>query len=187
MKKLFLLCLVSLCAFQASAQYYGHSGYGNRFNRGSSGEYLSTGYRGMVELGNGFGWGDYEYVVKFTTTHGYQFNPYFYLGAFVSFGTAEVWYEEDYWNYDYDPFFNFRCGADARVYMSKGRVAPFAGLQLGLDTYGGPRPDCCAYVSGQLGLRFALKNKLALNCAAQVGSGWWFEVGEVIFKVGFEF
>lgn len=187
MKKLLLLCLVSLFAIQASAQYYGHSGYGNRVNRGSSSEYMPAGYRGMVELGNGFGWGDYEYVVKFTTTHGYQFNPYFYLGAFVGVGSVEV-FEDRYFDYlEYEPFFNFRVGADARVYMSKGRVAPFAGLQLGLDTYGGPRPDCCAYVSGQLGLRFALKNKLALNCAAQVGSGWWFEVGEVIFKVGFEF
>ena len=181
MKKLFLIFLVSLCAFQASAQYYGHSGYGNRFNRGSSGEYLSTGYRGMVEIANGACF-DADFSTLFSTTHGYQFNPYFYLGGFVSFGTIECYDCDDY--YDYYLGFNFRWGVDARTYLSKGRFAPFLGLQFGMDTYD---DDPFVYFSGQVGFRVALKNKLALNFAVQIGPEDYFDYGEAIFKLGFEF
>ena len=85
MKRLFLLCLVSLCAFQASAQYYGHSGYGHGFNRTSSGEYLSAGYHGMVEFANGACFGG-DFSTLFSTTHGYQFNQHIFLGAFWGLG-----------------------------------------------------------------------------------------------------
>ena len=133
----------------------------------------------MVELGQGFGWADMNYVVKVTTTHGYMFNPYLYLGGFVSLGTIE-YLEGGYYYSD----FNFRLGADFRTYMSKGKVAPFVGVQLGLDLY---YEEPFVYFSGQAGIRFALKNKLGLNFALQIGSSDYFAAGEVIFKLGFEF
>lgn len=185
MKKLIVLVLaaifaLSVASHEASAQGWGPSGYGNSFggyNESAGG--LNKGYRGMVEIGNGFGWADMQYLFKFSTTHGYQFNPYFYLGGFVSFGTIGCY---DY--YYYYLGFNFRWGVDARTYLSKGRFAPFLGLQFGMDTYDG---DPFVYFSGQVGFRVALKNKLALNFAVQIGPEDYFDYGEAIFKLGFEF
>ena len=188
MKRLMMLVLtvlfaLSVASYEASAQGWGPSGYGNSFggyNESAGG--LNKGYRGMVEIGNGFGWADMQYLFKFSTTHGYQFNPYFYLGGFVSFGTIE--YSDDWRHEDYDIVFNFRWGADARAYLSKGRFAPFLGLQFGMDLYG---DIPFVYLSGQVGFRVALKNKQALNLAVQIGPQNYFEEGEIIFKLGFEF
>ena len=187
MKRLMMLVLtvllaLSVASYEASAQNWGPSGYGNSFGVNSSVNGLNRGYRGMVEFGNGFGGRDYNYVFKLSTTHGYQFNPYFYLGGFVSFGTIE--YLDDWWREDYDIVFNFRWGADARAYLSKGRYAPFLGLQFGMDLYG---DIPFVYLSGQVGFRVALKNKQALNLAVQIGPQNYFEEGEIIFKLGFEF
>ena len=193
MKKLIVLLLTALFAlsvasYEASAQGWGPSGYGNSFggyNESAGG--FNKGYRGMVEIGNGFGWANMRYLFKFSTTHGYQFNPYFYLGGFVSFGTIECYnnyYDSDYDYYDYYLGFNFRWGVDARTYLSKGRFAPFLGLQFGMDLYGG---NGFVYFSGQAGFRVALKNKLALNFAVQIGPEDYFDHGEAIFKLGFEF
>ena len=196
MKKLIVLVLaaifaLSVASHEASAQGWGPSGYGNSFggyNESAGG--LNKGYRGMVEIGNGFGWGDMRYLFKFSTTHGYQFNPYFYLGGFVSFGTIECYdyyYYGDYYDYFADDFylgFNFRWGVDARTYLSKGRFAPFLGLQFGMDLYD---DEPFVYFSGQVGFRVALKNKLALNFAVQIGPEDYFDYGEAIFKLGFEF
>ena len=188
MKKAILSVLVSLIVVSAFGQHWGPSAFGNRFGNGRhSVSTQSQGYRGMVELGQGFGWGSMSYVAKVTTTHGYMFNPYLYLGGFVSLGTCEAIDWEYYVNtndfYHYTPF-NFRLGADFRTYMSKGKVAPFVGVQLGLDLYGN---EPFVYFSGQAGIRFALKNKLGLNFALQIGSSDYFAAGEVIFKLGFEF
>ena len=191
MKRLMMLVLtvlfaLSVASYEASAQGWGPSGYGNSFggvNESAGG--LNKGYRGMVEIGNGFGWADMHYLFKFSTTHGYQFNPYFYLGGFVSFGTIEWSLYYDYYGYyDYLLGFNFRWGVDARTYLSKGRFAPFLGLQFGMDLYG---DIPFVYLSGQVGFRVALKNKLALNFAVQIGPEHYFEYGEAIFKLGFEF
>ena len=191
MKKLIVLVLaaiftLSVASHEASAQGWGPSSYGNSFggfNESAGG--LNKGYRGMVEIGNGFGWADMHYLFKFSTTHGYQFNPYFYLGGFVSFGTIEWSLYYDYYGYyDYLLGFNFRWGVDARTYLSKGRFAPFLGLQFGMDLYD---DEPFVYFSGQVGFRVALKNKLALNFAVQIGPEDYFDYGEAIFKLGFEF
>lgn len=196
MKKILLICLFLLFAFQASAQYLGPTSYGNKFGNGNSG-YLSKGYRGMFETGHGFGTGRCTYVYKFSTTHGYQFNPNLYLGAFVSAGSAEF----EYYSHGrrWGSAFNFRLGADMRTYIPKRRVSPFIGLQLGYDLctrnnfymaehLGVYYPASnFVYLSGQIGLRVAIKNNWGLNFAIQVGSEDYFNAGEVIFKLGVEF
>ena len=195
MKRLMMLVLtvlfaLSVASYEASAQGWGPSGYGNSFggyNESAGG--LNKGYRGMVEIGNGFGWADMQYLFKFSTTHGYQFNPYFYLGGFVSFGTGE--YDEIRYYYNgYDAYyhegivgFNFRWGIDARTYLPLGRFSPFFGLQIGMDIYD---DEPFAYLSTQVGFRVALKNKLALNFAVQYAPVACLE-GDLIFKLGFEF
>ena len=199
MKKIAGIMLLLFVTMSASAQMWGHSAHGNSFGYGgnSSDSYLSTGYRGMVEMGHGAGTCDGEYLFKLSTTYGYQFNPYLYLGGFVSLGTIEVYeaydYDHGYYFYDSEPNFNFRLGADFRTYLPKGRVVPFVGMQLGFDYgvchqyYEYDEDYAFVYLSGQIGVRVALKNRMGVNAAFQVGSEDYFEGCELLFKLGYEF
>lgn len=185
MKRIILCVLVALMTLSASAQQWGPSAYGNKFGHGSSSDgALSKGYRGMVEMAHGFGWGQFIYAFEYSTTHGYQFNPYLYLGGVVSLGRGE--YNRGYYRgYYYTiPALNFSIGSDFRVYMSKGRLTPFAGLQFGFDLCG---DNAFILLKGQLGLRYALKNNWGLNFGVQVGPSCYFDYGEVLFKLGVEF
>ena len=172
MKKLFLLCLVSLCALQASAQYYGHSGYGNRFNRSSSGEYLSTGYRGMVEIANGACF-DADFSTLFSTTHGYQFNQHIFLGAFWGLGLGCCGDE-----------FITNLGVNFRAYFLKTRITPYLGAKLGYEYCGscGSLP----HIGSDIGVRFGLKNKLGLVFAINIDSNIECDTYARV-KLGFEF
>ena len=152
--------------------------------------YIPKGYRGMVEMAHGVGTQGSNYVFKLSTTHGWQFNPYLYLGGFVNIGTVE----ELFRYYEQHPLFDkdnidisltVLCGADFRIYMSKGKFSPFFGLLVGLnvaDVHGiGVGPGF------QLGARAALKGKHALNFAIEYGSPGGCSSGEVLFKLGYEF
>ena len=188
MKRFILCVLISLMALSASAQQWGPSAYGNKFGHGfSSDGTLSKGYRGMIETAHGFDWGDFYYAFEFSTTHGYQFNPYLYLGGVISFGrgTSERYggsYGHSY--YYYQPDFNFSIGSDLRVYMAKGNLAPFMGLQFGFDLCG---DNAFILLKGQLGLRYAINNNWGLNFGVQVGPSCYFGSGEILFKLGVEF
>ena len=204
MKRIIGIILLLFVTMSASAQMWGHSAHGNSFGygRNSSDGYLSKGYRGMVEMGFGGAVSSYEKggpLFKISTTHGYQFNPYVYLGGFVSLGTTEVecWYlGGNYPNCEINSNFNFRIGADFRAYISKGRFAPFVGLQLGFDYAHSPNYYYTEYIyndyknvylSANLGLRVAIKNRMGLNLGVQVGSEYYFKACEVLFKLGYEF
>ena len=169
-------------ALSAFAQQWGPSAYGNRYSHGSSSDRtLTKGYRGMVEMAHGFGWDQFYYAFEYSTTYGYQFNPYLYLGGVVSFGRGESK------AYSYDtttPGFNFGIGSDFRVYMSQNKLAPFAGLQFGFDLCG---DNLYMLLKGQLGLRYALNDNHAINIAAVLGPTCESESGEVLFKLGVEF
>ena len=194
MKRIIGIILLLFVTMSASAQTWGHSAHGNSFGYGgnSSDGYLSKGYRGMVEMGHGAGTRDEDYLFKLSTTHGYQFNPYLYLGGFVSFGTIEVYEQNRYYSW-YNPNFNFRLGADFRAYLPKGRIAPFAGVQLGFDYgvchqyYEYDEDYAFIYLSGQIGVRVALKNRMGVNAAFQFGSEDYFDGFELLFKLGYEF
>lgn len=141
---------------------------------------LHKGYRGMVELGGGTAQEIFQ--IKFSTTYGYQFNPFLFLGGFIGLGTEPTPI--------YDNRFNFRCGADFRTYMYKGKIVPYAGLQLGYD-YWLPTtfeadlfPNDSLYLSCQLGVRFTIQKGNAVNLAIQLGSA---TTRELVFKIGYEF
>lgn len=148
---------------------------------------LSKGYRGMIETAHGFDWCKrLYYAFEFSTTHGYQFNPYLYLGGVISFGRGTSRQYTRYLGYDYyyQPGFNFNIGSDLRVYMAKGNLAPFMGLQFGFDLC---VDNCFILLKGQLGLRYAINNNWGLNFGVQVGPSCYFESGEILFKLGVEF
>lgn len=171
---------IAFCV-NASAQW-GPASSGNSYGvmKGNSGQsgWIRTGYRGMVEMGHGLALYNGGYAFEFTTTHGYQFTPHWYLGGIASFGCHNTY---DYSIYSYMPF-TFRIAADARYYVLKSRVTPFLGAQLGLDTCEG----AMAYMGFAIGGRCALSERFALNISMLLSSGYWME-GELMFKVGFEF
>lgn len=114
---------------------------------------INTGYRGFVDLGYSFGVGDYSADrIEFSTSHGYQFNPYFYLGAGAAF------------NYFHDgeiasvPLF-----ANPRADFSTGKVSPFIDLKVGYtisDYFEG------FYLAPSIGVRFDLQNNKGINFSA---------------------
>ena len=100
----------------------------------------------------------YKYVLSFcpnskielSTTHGYQFNNYFFVGGGVAFN-----YYTDADLYAAPIYANFRAN-----FINK-KVTPFADVKAGYavgDIEG-------AYASIGVGVRFSLKGKKALNLA----------------------
>ena len=165
MKRLMMLVLtvlfaLSVASYEASAQGWGPSGYGNSFggfNSDTGG--LSKGYHGMVEWGNGVDSTFEEWGTCLVTTHGYQFNPYLFLGVNLGFYLHE---------YELGPRL---FGLDFRVYMSQNsKFTPYIGLRGGY-----------AYGDVMAGLRFSLNRSLGLNISASVG------IAGLLLNVGFEF
>lgn len=112
-----------------------------------------VGYKGFVDLGYSIGVGEsYKRVdrLEFSTSHGYQFNPYFYLGAGAGL------------NYFHDAeIVSVPLFANPRLNLpTNGPVSPFIDLKIGYTV--------SEYVKGfylapSVGLRFDLKDNKALN------------------------
>ncbi|MDE6393180.1 MAG: hypothetical protein K2L59_07945 [Muribaculaceae bacterium] len=115
MKKIFLLFSVVFMTFGCFAQ-------------------INKGYRGFADLGYTIGVGDYDFGrFEISTTHGYQVNPYFFLGGGVGFHFMQS-YESAGMTIALDkrdskvsiPVF-----ADFRGSFSKRKFAPFVDLKIG--------------------------------------------------------
>ena len=177
MKKLIVSVLTALFALsvathEASAQNWSPSGYGNSFGgfNESTGA-LQKGWRGIVEMGHGFSLDYLGYSNVYSISGGYQFNPHVYLGMATGIGGYDDYYVP-----------SFKLVADARFYFLKGKVTPYFGTQFGLGAYEG----ACVYVSGALGVRFALKNKFGLTLSFSPAYVAW-EDCEMLFNIGFDF
>lgn len=150
-------------AMPAKAQF-GKTAYGNSMNgRGYAGKSgsacLQRGFKWGVDIDNGASL-DGEYIVLGHFSAGYQFNPYFYLGASVAPG------------YEVENCFVLTGAAEAKGYFSLWRFTPMASLKLGYlyvkDYYYDYKDDCFSpaksvYVSGGIGTRFAINTKLGLS------------------------
>ncbi|MDE5880091.1 MAG: hypothetical protein K2H60_00030 [Muribaculaceae bacterium] len=128
---------------------------------------LTRGYRGFVEVDGSFGKCDYWNDEKWTydkdnllflgiaTSHGYQFNPHFYLGAGLmlacAFPTGDMTI----------PIF-----ADARYDAHFGRFTPFIDIRGGLYFDGGS--ECDLYLSPTIGYSFLRSKKLNFNLGAGI-------------------
>ena len=166
MKKLIVLVLaaiftLSVASHEASAQGWGPSGYGNSFggyNSDTGG--LSKGYHGMVEWGNGVQFGDGYWGTCLVTTHGYQFNPYLFLGANLGL-----------YRYERGGVAPMFLGLDFRVYVSPRNIlCPYFGLRGGF-----------LYSDFMAGVRYALNKSLGLNFSISAG------MSGALLNVGFEF
>ena len=116
---------------------------------------LSRGYHGMLDFGYTFGVGDYDFGRwEVNTTHGYQFNPYFFLGGglglhFMStYETPASAIALDYRSRYVDvPVF-----AAARVTFLEQNITPYVDGKIGyFVTHGGG-----LYANISLGCRFGI-------------------------------
>ena len=119
-------------------------------------------YRGYVDAGYTFGIGDYDFGrFEVNTSHGYQINPYLYVGAGVglhfmsSYKTSGMDIPLDTRDNKVDiPVF-----ANARCNILKGKISPFIDLKGGtyVNNNGG------LYVNLSAGCRIATNSKQAVN------------------------
>ncbi|WP_256337137.1 outer membrane beta-barrel protein [Bacteroides ovatus] len=119
-------------------------------------------YRGFVDAGYDVGIGDYEFGrFVINTTHGYQFNPYIFLGAGTGFH-----FMSEYKTKDLDIALDTRESkvdipvfANAHVNFTKRKVAPFVDGKAGtfVTNNGGMFWNISA------GCRIATNEKQAVN------------------------
>lgn len=132
--------------------------------------YDKRGYRGFVEFGGG---GLDGGIISLTTSHGYQFNPYFYLGAAISFDTYVLY------------SFSMPLSLDSRVYFCNKNITPYFGFRLGYSPVGGAGYN----VTASLGASFMISKVIGLNAALSYGvqDSEDATVGCMAFKIGLEF
>lgn len=124
---------------------------------------LNKGYKGFVDLGYGIGVGDYdEGRIEFSTTHGYQFSPYFFAGIGVG---VNYFHEGDAVNIPI--FADFR----GTLPIQNTKVTPFLDMRLGYsvnDVEG-------FYFTPSVGVRLAVSKKCGLN----IGLGYELQKAKV--------
>lgn len=154
--------------------------------------YDVRGYRGFIEAGVAAGVGDYNLTrLEVNTSHGYQFNPYLFVGGGLGmhyyFDASEALI----------PIF-----ADCRVNVLPGRISPYIDFKLGYSVgvsdglYGaglflapgiGARFELADRTHAiRAGLGFSMQQATALHY-----SYYYYEdhvmCNSVLFKVGYEF
>jgi len=145
------------------------------------------GYKGFVDAGYTFS-SEYEDRVEISTSHGYQFNNYLFVGGGVGY---HYYSDPDVELYAMPIFANFRAN-----FMNK-KVTPFTDLRVGYSV--GDLEGGYAYIG--LGARFQLVKKMALNLTLGFSyqeydyyssySSWYYEdttdSSGFNIKFGFEF
>lgn len=146
MKRILFICFLSLASFVINAQD----------------NLPSNGYRGFANFGYTVGVGDYEFGrFEVSTTQGYQFNPYFFVGGGVgfhfmqSYETAGMEIALD----KRDAKVSIPLFADLRGTFSKRKFAPFIDLKAGyfLTNNDG------LYGNISVGCRMTVKRKQAVS------------------------
>ncbi len=147
-----------------------------------------SGYKGFADMGGGVCFNGEGSQFSLSTSHGYQFNPYIFLGAGAGF---DLYYGD----------FAMPIYADFRANFINRNVTPFAGVKLGYSA----TSMSGVFFSPSLGLAFALSNGFGLNLSmayklqsyeyydSYYGYGSYYDytcrdiVGSFNFSVGFEF
>lgn len=130
----------------------------------SQAQYLQKGYRGFVDVGYCY----YTFsqldpsTIELTTSHGYQFNPYIYLGAGIGFDyTGEIkWgdisgkpHNKRSAKVDIPVFFN------ARANFTKTKLSPFVDVRFGSYV----NNDGNIYATLTIGGRYAINEKIGVS------------------------
>ncbi len=121
-------------------------------------------YRGFADFGYTFGLGDCDMGrFEFNTSHGYQFNPHFFLGAGMGWhldladevfgGVASTFTNQHENNVEIPIFANFRAN------FTETRFSPFVDAKIGTHVTNGSG----LYASASLGCRIATTKKQGIN------------------------
>lgn len=94
-------------------------------------------------------------LMQFTTSHGYQFNPYFYLGGGLSFYLNVTTASE---RFNSIPIF-----ANVRITPLKRSITPFLDVKVGYDFNLYDNHDHGFYFAPTIGYRSKVSEKLGLN------------------------
>ena len=114
--------------------------------------FREPGYRGVVDIGGAIGVEDYgDGVFSVSTSHGYQFNPYLFMGAGLGLD-----YHFGHGGSAFIPIF-----IDIRGYFLNGRVTPFIGTKVGYSPFDGYG----FYFNPSLGVSFAIFGSFGMNVA----------------------
>lgn len=118
---------------------------------GLDGNGPKAGYKGFVDVGYTVGLGDNGVGrIAFSTTHGYQINPYVFVGA----GAGVNCYTQNGSTAWGIPIF-----ADARANFLNNSISPFLDVKIGYSV-----ADISGfYFSPSIGCRFGLSSKVALT------------------------
>lgn len=134
---------------EAAPRQYGRQSNHYGGQQGFKGGYRPNGYRGFMEFGGGPGVGDYgDGFVSFSTSHGGQISPYFYLGAGIGF---------DY-HVGYQTFF-LPIFADLRANFLDNNITPYFGAKIGYSVFDATG----VYLNPTLGIDVALDSRLGFN------------------------
>lgn len=125
---------------------------------------FKPGYEGSADLGYTVGTGTWSLNrFEFNTSHGYRFNPYFYLGAGLGF---HYYHEADG---TLMPLF-----VDARADLMSGNIVPFVDLRAGysISLSSDEISDGGAYLSPSVGVRFFAQKKVNMNVSIGYSCQW---------------
>lgn len=166
----------------------------NRRSSGSGGENEITGYRGFADMGYTVGIGEWKAGrIEVTTSHGYQFTPYLFMGG----GTGIHYYCTDGAEETVVPLF-----VDFRANFIKGKIVPFARIKAGYSFDTSESFEGLGfYIAPSAGVKFMVSDNFAINFSLGYTSqlvdsyyeDYYYEysstenLGGITFKTGFEF
>ena len=117
---------------------------------------LRRGYKGSFDIGYEFTVGNFDgRLFGVSTSHGFQFNPYIYLGG----GLALNYYHDDF---DEDSYGVIPVFINVRTNFTTSRISPYFDFKTGYSI----NEDGGFYANPSIGVRFGLGRKLGLNLSA---------------------
>lgn len=144
---------------------------------------VAVGYKGMAAVGMTFASEPEIADFDFSTTHGYQLNPYLFLGAGIGYSVDS---EGDYHSM---PIY-----AAVRGNLPLGgRLFPFVNARLGYSIdgldglYFNPGLGVSYMLSSRLGLDFTMGYTLQKNTISMLGYSVTTSANEFSFRIGIQF
>lgn len=141
---------------------------------GASARQPERGYRGFVDWSNRVKYHTHSNCNKtnfntgISTSHGYQFNPWLFVGAGIDYTLKEIgkWdanNNREVLGYSFDYYYLSFFG-EVRTDLQFGKFTPFADIRLGWNA----ETDGTVYFSPSIGYRFNWGRKVGIN----VGVGY---------------